>query len=306
MSNKKINKKVIICVGIPASGKSTWAKEFVRKNSNYIRINRDDFRFMLKDQPVCEWKIEEMITELQNDTIIKSLSKGFNVIVDNTNLKTKYINQLISLVETHADIEYMVFDVPAKTCIERDKQRDKQVGENVIIKMEKDYKMLIGSFVFQPQKKKEYSENFITPNFKSDKIDAVIFDMDNTLSQMGRRGPFDWHKVDVDNPNEIVIEQTKYHRSLNRKIIITSGRDEICREMTSDWLKFYGVEFDELYMRPANDFRKDTIIKKEIYNNYIKDKYNVLCVYDDRLQVLKTWFELGIFTFNVNQGNKEF
>jgi len=303
---KKSNRVVTICVGIPSSGKSTWAKEYIKKNSNFVAVNRDSWRVMLKDQPFCEWKVEELITELQNETIIKCLLKGFNVIVDNTNLKARYIQQLISLVETYADVEYMVFDVPAKTCIERDKLREKKVGADIITKMEKDYKTLVKSYVFQPQKKKSVSENVIVPDFKSDKPDSIIFDIDGTLALLGRRGHFDWHKVDVDKPNDIVIEQVKFHKSLGRKIIITSGRDEICRDLTSEWLKFYGVDFDELYMRPNNDFRKDDIVKKEIYDNFIKDRFNVLCVFDDRLKVVKMWYELGLFVFNVNQGNKEF
>jgi len=39
--------KIIICVGIIAAGKSTWAREEVKKNPNTVRINRDDIRSMM-------------------------------------------------------------------------------------------------------------------------------------------------------------------------------------------------------------------------------------------------------------------
>ena len=120
---------------------------------------------------------------------------------------------------------------------------------------------------------------------------------------MGNRGTFDWDKVDRDSINLIVAEQVDFHRTLGRRIIVVTGRDESCREMTEEWLSFYEIKFDDIFMRPKDDFRKDTIIKREIYNNHIKDKYNVICIYDDRLQVLDMWYELGLFTFNVNQGN---
>jgi hypothetical protein len=87
---------------------------------------------------------------------------------------------------------------------------------------------------------------------------------------------------------------------------LVSGRDAICREETIEWMNFYEIEFDMLFMRPENDYRKDTVIKREIYQNEIEGKYNVLAVYDDRLQVLDMWYEQGIFTFNVNQGNLNF
>jgi len=61
-----------------------------------------------------------------------------------------------------------------------------------------------------------------------------------------------------------------------------------------------------MFMRPANDFRKDNLIKEEIYESHLKGKFNILCCVDDRLQVLSMWEQKGIFTFNVNQGLKEF
>lgn len=305
MSNKTKNLKVFILIGLPGSGKSTWAKEFIRKNENFVRISRDGFRFMLKEMPVCEPKIEDLITDLVATTAIKALNKKQNIILDNTHLKAKYINPIVKLVEEYADVEFMLFDVSVEKCIERDKLRERIVGEDVIKKLNKDFKNLKETFLFQNQSKKEI-RTFIKPNFKSELPPTVIFDIDGTLALMGRRGPFDWQKVDVDEFNDIVGEQVKFHKSLGRTIIILSGRDSSCKNLTEEWLKFHKVEYNHIFMRGTNDYRKDSIIKKELYENNIKDKFNVLCIYDDRLQVVKMWYELGIFVYNVNQGNKEF
>ncbi len=301
---KKNNLKILILIGIPASGKSTWAKDFVRKNPEWARVNRDDFRNMLKNSQTCEPKVEDMITLLVKETITKSLMRKLNVIVDNTNLKLKYINEIIEEFKYSADIDFRVFDISLDKAIERDNQREAKVGTGIITKMYKDYKNLLDSFDFQPINKVERPH--LIPNYKSELPDAVVFDIDGTLALMGNRSAFDWMKVYKDDKNDIVAEQVEFHKSKGRKIIIVSGRDGVCKKLTMDWLELYGIEYDEIYLRPENDYRKDTAIKREIYNTYIKEKYNVLAVYDDRLQVLDMWYDEGVFTFNVNQGNFEF
>ncbi len=298
------NLKILILIGIPASGKSTWAKDYVRRNPDWVRVNRDDFRLMLKDAQLCENKIEDMITALVKDTIGKALSKRLNVLVDNTNLKQKYITDIAETFKYQADIDYRVFDISLEKAIERDNAREAKVGEGVIRSMHQSYKSLLDSFNFQPIKKvarpvPSYEFDLKLPN-------AVIFDIDGTLAHMQNRGPFDLDKVDRDAVNTIVAEQVNFHRSAGRKILIVSGRESYSKALTIEWLDFYGIKFDEIFMRPDGDYRKDTIIKREIYKNSIEGKYNVLCVYDDRLQVLDMWYSEGVFTFNVNQGNIEF
>jgi predicted kinase len=179
-NNEKL--EVLVLIGIPGSGKSTWAKDFVSNNSDWIRVNRDDFRDMLKTSQTCENKIEDMITGLVNDVISSSLSRKLNVIVDNTNLKVKYINSIIDTFKYSASINYRVFD------ISKDKQLKgiteiKKVGKLVINKMYKDYKILLDSFDFQPVSKISHRPN-ILPDFESKLKDVVIFDIDGTLALM--------------------------------------------------------------------------------------------------------------------------
>jgi predicted kinase len=301
----KTNLKIRILIGVPGSGKSTWAKDFVKSHDNWTRVSRDDFRDMLKNSGVVENKVENIINELVDATIEQSLLKKMNVIVDNTNLKEKYIQTIIEKFKYSADIEYQVFDVSLDKAIERDRNRtEKTVGKHIISKMYKDYKVLMDSFDFQPVSKQ--TRPHLTPNFNSLKQSAVIFDIDGTLALMGRRGPFDWMQVYKDDLNEIVSEQLQFHKDKGRKVIIVTGRDEVCREVTEEWLDFHGIEFDEMYMRPKDDYRKDTLIKKEIYENHIKPNYNVLAVYEDRLSVSRQWNKLGLFVFNVNQHLIEF
>lgn len=302
---KKANLKILLLIGIPASGKSTWAKNFVKNNPDWVRISRDDFRLMFRQEQMCEPKVEDLITAMVNQAITKALVRKLNVIVDATNVREKYINEFIEKFKYSADIDYRVFDISIDKAVERDTARDAKVGEEVIKKMYNNYKTLMDTFHFQPVKKVEFYPE-IKIDFKSELPQAVIFDIDGTLAIMKNRGAFEWDKVDRDAGNDIVLEQVFFHMNAGRKIIVVSGRDGSCEKLTREWLNFYGVFPDELYMRKANDFRKDTVVKKEIYKNHIEGKFNVLSVYDDRLSVCEMWHELGLFVMNVNQGMREF
>lgn len=56
-------------------------------------------------------------------------------------------------------------------------------------------------------------------------------------------------------------------------------------------------------MRPEGDERKDSIVKQEIYEKYIKDRYNVRFVLDDRNQVVDMWREVGLKVLQVAPGD---
>jgi hypothetical protein len=153
-----------------------------------------------------------------------------------------------------------------------------------------------------------------TTNYKSD---VFIFDIDGTLANhKGVRSPYDESKVFFDKPIEPVWIILNSLLTSGHKIVFVSGRTEGCREDTILWLQSFikkenyvsweNVNSIELYMRKSGDGRKDSIIKKEIYDEQIFPHYTVLGVFDDRLQVCRMLYENNIFCFNVNQGLIEF
>lgn len=80
------SKKLIVCQGIPASGKSTWAKAWVLEDPIHrVRINMDDIRNMLGKYWVPER--ESLVLDIQEQAIIEALKQGYDIIIDNTNLK---------------------------------------------------------------------------------------------------------------------------------------------------------------------------------------------------------------------------
>lgn len=134
--------KLIITRGIPASGKSTWAKQWVLEDPEHIvRINQDDIRLMLGKYWVPSR--EKLVQEIQFDAIVESLCRKFDVVIDNTNLDKKVLEKFDRLIKTFEDyeIEYKdFFDTPLSVCIERDKNRDVQITEKVIKNFYNNYK----------------------------------------------------------------------------------------------------------------------------------------------------------------------
>jgi hypothetical protein len=83
------------------------------------------------------------------------------------------------------------------------------------------------------------------------------------------------------------------------KVILMSGRDSVCRKETEDWCDKYGVKYDWLFMRPEGSMEKDRYIKEKLFLEHVAPYYNVLGVFDDRLQVCLLWYDLGLPVFKV-------
>ena len=134
--------KLIICRGIPASGKTFWAKQWVLEDPEHrVRINQDDIRLMLGKYWIPSR--EELVQHIQKEALIEALERGYDIVIDNTNLNKKVLDFYRALVIDHGNhaIEYKdFFDTPLSVCIERDKNRDVQVSEKIIRNFYNNYK----------------------------------------------------------------------------------------------------------------------------------------------------------------------
>lgn len=130
-------------------------------------------------------------------------------------------------------------------------------------------------------------------------------DVDGTLADMrGVRTPFEWDKVGLDKPHHDIIQLvTDLFHTGRYKIIITTGRDGVCERQTRKWLIDWDIPYDDFYIRKEGDFRKDSIIKSEIYMDHIRPKYDVVFVIDDRNQVVDMWRSLGLRVLQVAPGD---
>lgn len=86
-------------------------------------------------------------------------------------------------------------------------------------------------------------------------------------------------------------------------ILIVSGRKEICRKDTEDWLQEKWITYTQLFTRKDGDNRNDAIIKEEIYREHIEPKYVILWAFDDRDRVVAMWRKIGLQCYQVDYGN---
>jgi hypothetical protein len=180
-------------------------------------------------------------------------------------------------------------DVPVSVCIENDKKRigtPGYVGEKVIF--DTYYKFL-------------YKK--VTPEYLPNVQNIILCDIDGTVAQHHDRSPYDTSKCYEDTVITHVVDVIKSLMLMNDlKLIFFSGREDKSYEMTRGWLmdkaRFSPHSF-ELYMRKTGDSRSDYIVKKELYDEHVKGKYNVHSVFDDRPQVIiDCWQKLGLPIFN--------
>ena len=125
--------KLYICRGLPASGKTFWAREFVA-NAGFsaCRINKDDLRSMTHNGNYSKER-EYFITKARDVLIAQALSFGYTVVNDDTNLRNHSIEPMLTIAKlARAPVEFVLFNTPTEICIERDRLRSRTVGENVI------------------------------------------------------------------------------------------------------------------------------------------------------------------------------
>jgi predicted kinase len=283
--------------GLSGSGKSTWAELQALAGGDVI-VSRDRIRVALFGSESMH--NEDLVTAVQDATIRAALKSGADVIVDDTNVNWRYVKRLAKIGQAipGCDVSVQTFKVDVDECIKRNRTRANAGGRNVPEEViRKQAERMKGTYDNKLDPAPEYRQ-YEYPSG----LPAVMVDIDGTLARMVSRGPFDWSKVGEDE----VIENVAYLISdLPRRYIriIMSGRDEVCRPETEAWLDAEGIEYDELYMRPKGDMRPDNIVKYELFDQHVRDEYNVIMVFDDRQQVVDMWRAIGLTVAQVAPGD---
>lgn len=325
-------KKCFIMRGYPASGKSTLAQEMKAKDENTEIVSADDF-WMKDGKYVFDVKLLPKAHEECFEKFKAFIKAGKNVIVDNTNLRYKDIQKYIDYLVKNNNLNSFIYSVELlevsfndiETAIKH--RSDQDSGKNIpasrMRDMYKSFKQDIRNFLMTDYKGKislgslDFLENRLPFLEESETLtNAIICDLDGTLSLFQYtngitiRNAYDASSADLDFICQPVAKALSAFYKTGTQIIFVTGREEKFETPTRAFLERVCENYDFNYlflkMRKNGDFRKDTIIKEEIFQEHIFGKYNITAVFDDRPSVVKMWREKGLFVFDCNYNGRDF
>lgn len=301
--------KITILCGIPASGKSTWA----RQQGKPI-VSRDILRkfYGAEAKAVLSWQTENEITDLQNALAAAYIRAGLDVIIDDMNVRSRYVTQWIKTADSlGADVEMRKFALPIDEAVARNRSREDAVPEAALLEIVRKFTRDGSPTVDFNDCLQLARKDTSLPKHKpyvpdATKPKAIIVDLDGTLAHnTSGRGWFDLgDAVYADAVDDAVqmLAQSFYTKGYN--LIFVTGRDERVRPATEKWLKEKaGFSDYTLLMRPAKDNRKDSEIKLELFDEHIRNEYNVRICVDDRRQVTQAWRSIGLTVWQVAEGD---
>lgn len=292
--------KVIFTQGIQGSGKSFWAKKFCSENQDWVRVSRDDLRNMRGKY----WlpKHEDLITAWEYTLALGAIERGYNVVIDAMNLNQKSVNKFKEFLTNASktcnlnpiEFEFKNFtDTPLELCIKRDMERPNSIGAKII---------------------RQTWDKYLAPKLEvhvhiAGLPRAIISDMDGTLALFGNKNPYerDFINDQLNLPVYDIIQRYMYNSSMsNKKLIIFSGRTDRFKKETEEWLAKHGIIPDIFEMRTAEEEKaqvKDVLVKQRMFDTFVRGKYNIDFVLDDRNAVVDFWRSLGLTCLQVAPGD---
>ncbi|MFG1775632.1 AAA family ATPase [Micromonospora sp. NPDC049048] len=295
--------RLIATRGLPASGKTTFARTL---QPSVVRVNRDDLRRMLHGERLFTQRAEWQVTVVQRAQVEALLRARADVCVDDTNLRSRTLRDWADLAARHgAEFEVHDFtDVPLAECLRRDAARPEadRVGEAWIRRLHERYLEGRTLPLPVPQARPGRPATVHAPSAEPPEI--VLVDIDGTVALNVSRSPYDMTRVAEDEPNPAVIAAVRAMHAAGYGVVFCSGRDATARAATEAWLaRHVRVPYLGLHLRAVGDSRKDSVVKREIYEREIAGRYRVVGVFDDRQQVVRMWRALGLTVFQVAEGD---
>lgn len=122
---------LVILRGLPASGKSTFARTYAGEHENTVIVSLDGLRRMMAGSLTAYHehrteKTEKLVVRTAHTMICDALRKGMNVVMDAQNASAERVHELVRLAaDCNADVQTVAFPVPLDTLLERNRHRAK-------------------------------------------------------------------------------------------------------------------------------------------------------------------------------------
>jgi predicted kinase len=122
---------VVLAIGLPGSGKSSWFKRH-----NVVPLSSDMVRSLLFDD-VREQRFQDLVfSNLRSMLKARLIAKRPMNYVDATNLTPQERQHWIKLAKDYNyEVHAVFFDVPLEVCVERHQRRDRVVPEDIMRRM---------------------------------------------------------------------------------------------------------------------------------------------------------------------------
>lgn len=135
-------KKLEFLIGLPASGKSTYANKQKKKDDSIVILSSDEIRKEFEIDTYSKEDNEKVFNILHKRLFDELKKENHHIIYDATNLSKKRFSILekVRAKAPDTNIEYVFFGMTVETCINRDANRENPVGEKVILRLLKNYK----------------------------------------------------------------------------------------------------------------------------------------------------------------------
>lgn len=278
--------------GLPASGKSTHARQLLEENGNWVRLNRDLLRTMLHFD---KWtgRNEGLTVDAEKTLAKMFLEQGINVVIDDTNLSQKHKDMWMEVAkETGSEMATLEKNPPFDELLIREAKRDK-VGLHVVYRMG-----------FQFGKVPQPAKPFVLCD-----IDGTIADCSHRQMYVQGEGKKDWKTffsmMDEDTPIESTLKLVMEYKAKGHDIILLTARPEDYREITEEWVaRHTNIDPITIIMRNSGDKRPDNEVKQQMFETYFKDKYPIETMIDDRPVVIRMWKEIGVPVIDVGNGEE--